>query len=127
MIDHIGFAVSNYAKAKAFYVAALQPLDISLMMEFSAEVTGDFAAAGFGKDGKAFFWISESQKPVGNLHIALTGSRAAVDAFYKAAISAGGNDNGAPGIRAHYHPNYYAAFVFDLDGNNIEAVCHAPA
>lgn len=127
MLDHIGFAVSDYAKAKAFYVAALQPLGISLMMDIPAEVTGDFAAAGFGKDGKPFFWISESQKPVGNVHIALTGSRAAIDAFYKAAINAGGKDNGPPGTRPHYHANYYAAFVFDLDGNNIEAVCHAPA
>ena len=127
MIDHIGFAVSNYAKAKAFYVAALQPLGISLMMEIPVEVTGDFAVSGFGKDGKPFFWISESQKPVGNLHIALLGSRAAVDAFYEAALAAGGKDNGPPGIRAHYHANYYGAFVFDPDGNNIEAVCHAPA
>ncbi len=127
MIDHIGFAVSNYAKAKAFYVAALQPLGISLIMEIPAEVTGDFAACGFGKDGKPFFWISESRKPVGNLHIALLGTRAAVDAFYKAAISAGGKDNGPPGIRPHYHEHYYGAFVFDLDGNNVEAVCHAPA
>jgi len=127
MIDHIGFAVSNYAKAKAFYVAALKPLGITLMMEIPAEVKGDFAAGGFGKDGKGFFWISESQKPVGNLHFALLGTRAAVDAFYKAAIAAGGKDNGAPGIRPHYHANYYAAFVIDLEGNSIEAVCHAPA
>ncbi len=127
MIDHIGFAVSDYAKAKAFYSAALKPLDITLMMEIPAQVTGDFAVSGFGKDGKPFLWISESKKPVGNLHIALPGTRAAVDAFYKAAIAAGGKDNGTPGIRPHYHEHYYAAFVFDLDGNNIEAVCHAPA
>ena len=127
MLDHIGFAVSNYAKSKAFYEAALQPLGISLMMEIPEEITGDFPVAGFGKDGKAFFWLSQSTKPVGNLHIALTGSRAQVDAFYKAAVAAGGKDNGPPGIRAHYHPNYYGAFVHDPDGHNLEAVCHAPA
>ena len=127
MIDHIGFAVRNYAKAKAFYLEALKPLGISLLMEIPAEVTGDFAAAGFGKDGKPFLWFSESRKPVGNLHIALLGSRAAVDAFYKAALAAGGKDNGPPGLRPHYHENYYGAFVFDLDGNNVEAVCHDPA
>ena len=127
MLDHIGFAVSNYAKSKAFYEKALQPLGMSLVMEVSAEITGDFAAAGFGKDGRPFFWISESKKPVGNLHIALNADRAQVDAFYKAALAAGGKDNGAPGIRAHYHPNYYGAFVHDPDGNNVEAVCHAPA
>ena len=127
MLDHIGFAVSSYGKSKAFYKAALKPLGMSLIMEVTAEMTGDFAAAGFGKDGKPFFWISESKKPVGNLHIALTGSRAQVDAFYKAALAAGGKDNGPPGIRAHYHSNYYGAFVHDPDGHNLEAVCHAPA
>ena len=127
MLDHIGFSVSNFAKSKAFYQAALQPLGMSLVMEVTAEMTGDFAAAGFGKDGKPFLWFGESKKPVGHLHIALTGSRAQVDAFYKAAMAVGGKDNGPPGIRAHYHPNYYGAFVHDPDGHNIEVVCHAPA
>ena len=85
------------------------------------------SAAGFGADGKPDFWIGGEGGLNKPLHVAiLAGNRAAVDAFYHAAIAAGGRDNGAPGIRAHYHPNYYAAFVFDPDGHNIEAVCHAP-
>ncbi|KWV43524.1 glyoxalase [Bradyrhizobium macuxiense] len=127
MIDHIGFSVSDYERAKAFYQTALAPLGYSLIMEVTAEQTGHDAAAGFGADGKPDFWIggeTAMNKPV---HIAITAKdRATVDAFYKAAIAAGGSDNGPPGIRAHYHPNYYGAFVRDPDGHNIEAVCHAP-
>jgi catechol 2,3-dioxygenase-like lactoylglutathione lyase family enzyme len=127
MIDHIGFSVSDYAAAKAFYLKALAPLDYALVMEVTQEQSGDFPAAGFGANGKPDLWIGGEgglNKPV---HIAISAKdRAAVDAFYKAAIGAGGRDNGPPGIRAHYHPNYYGAFVRDADGNNIEAVCHAP-
>jgi len=80
---------------------------------------------GTGADGKPFFWIGNGKKPVGGLHVAFTAhSRSQVDTFYQAALTAGGRDNGAPGLRPHYHPNYYGAFVFDPDGNNIEAVCH---
>jgi catechol 2,3-dioxygenase-like lactoylglutathione lyase family enzyme len=128
MLDHIGLAVSNLDRAKSFYGTALAPLGISLVMEVTAEESGTAAFAGFGQSGKPFFWIGNGGAPTAGLHVAFTAaSRAEVDAFYDAAISAGGTDNGAPGIRAHYHPNYYGAFVRDGDGNNIEAVCHNPA
>jgi catechol 2,3-dioxygenase-like lactoylglutathione lyase family enzyme len=128
MLDHIGFPVSDYERAKAFYVKALAPLGYSLVMEVrQQDQPGDTPAAGFGADGKPDFWIGGEgglNKPV---HVAILASdRATVDAFYQAAMAAGGRDNGAPGIRAHYHPHYYGAFVLDLDGHNIEAVCHAP-
>jgi catechol 2,3-dioxygenase-like lactoylglutathione lyase family enzyme len=127
MIDHIGFPVSDYARAKAFYTAALAPLDYGLIMEVAQEDRPGESAAGFGANGKPDFWIGGEgalNKPV---HIAIQAKdRATVDAFYKAALAAGGSDNGAPGIRAHYHPNYYGAFVLDPDGHNIEAVCHTP-
>jgi catechol 2,3-dioxygenase-like lactoylglutathione lyase family enzyme len=129
MIDHVGFPVSDYARAKAFYTQALAPLGYVLIMEVGADQTEDgAAAAGFGKAGKPDFWIGGEGGLSGAVHIALTAdSRATVDAFYRAALAAGGKDNGAPGVRAHYHPNYYGAFVRDPDGHNIEAVCHAPA
>ncbi|AHY55812.1 VOC family protein [Bradyrhizobium japonicum] len=127
MIDHLGFSVSDYERAKAFYAKALAPLDYSLIMEVTAEQTGHAAAAGFGANGKPDLWFGAEgamNKPV---HIAIVAKdRATVDAFYKAAMAAGGRDNGAPGIRPHYHANYYGAFVLDPDGHNIEAVCHAP-
>jgi catechol 2,3-dioxygenase-like lactoylglutathione lyase family enzyme len=127
MIDHIGVAVANMERAMAFYTGALQPLGIDLVMEVSPEETGGDAHAGFGADGKAFFWIGTGAKPKGGTHVAFAvGTRAEVDEFYRAAIAAGGRDNGAPGLRPEYHPNYYGAFVFDPDGNNIEAVCHKP-
>jgi catechol 2,3-dioxygenase-like lactoylglutathione lyase family enzyme len=126
-LDHIGLSVSDYAAAKAFYTAALSPLGISVQMEVTKEVTGGVDAAGFGAAGKPFFWLAGAGKATPPLHIAFAaGNRAEVDAFYKAAIAAGGKDNGAPGIREHYHPNYYGAFVLDADGNNVEAVCHKP-
>jgi len=125
MIDHIGFSVSDYARAKAFYEKALAPLGYVLVMEVQQD-DNDAPAAGFGANGKPDFWIGGEgglNKPV---HVAITAKdRTSVDAFYQAAIAAGAKDNGAPGIRAHYHPNYYGAFVRDADGNNIEAVCHA--
>jgi catechol 2,3-dioxygenase-like lactoylglutathione lyase family enzyme len=129
MIDHIGFPVSDYAKSKVFYTKALAPLGYSLVMEIGADRTESHApAAGFGADGKPDFWIGGEgglEKPV---HIAvLAKDRASVDAFHRAALAAGGKDNGAPGLRPHYHANYYGAFVLDPDGHNIEAVCHAPA
>ena len=123
MIDHIGFAVADYQRSKAFYERALAPLGFTLLMEFSE------AAAGFGKDGgKPEFFLEAEGEPVhGRLHIAfIAESRAHVDAFHAAALEAGGIDNGAPGLR-WYHENYYGAYVLDPDGNNIEAVCHAPA
>ncbi|QDP22920.1 VOC family protein [Bradyrhizobium cosmicum] len=127
MIDHLGISVSDYERAKAFYAKALAPLDYGLIMEVTAEQTGHVASAGFGANGKPDLWFSAEGAMNRPVHIAiLAKDRATVDAFYKAAMAAGGRDNGAPGIRPHYHPNYYGAFVLDPDGHNIEAVCHAP-
>ena len=127
MIDHIGFAVSNVELSKAFYVNALKPLGISVIMEVSAEQTGAEAHPGFGKDDKAFFWIGGGAKPKGGTHLAFAAlTRADVDSFYRAALAAGGRDNGSPGLRPHYHKDHYAAFVLDPDGNNIEAACRKP-
>jgi catechol 2,3-dioxygenase-like lactoylglutathione lyase family enzyme len=120
MLDHISLPVSDYGRSQAFYDQALKPLGMSRVM-------GDGQAfGGYGADGKPSFWIGRGG-PGGGVHVAFAAAdRGAVDAFHAAAIAAGGRDNGPPGIRAHYHPNYYGAFVFDPDGNNIEAVCHAP-
>jgi catechol 2,3-dioxygenase-like lactoylglutathione lyase family enzyme len=128
MLDHIGFAVSDLEQAREFYVAALAPLGISVQMEVPAEHSeGGTATLGLGVPGKPFLWIAEGEPLEDGLHVALVAeSRAQVDAFHRAAIAAGGVDNGGPGIRAHYHPTYYGAFVLDPDGYNIEAVCHRP-
>jgi catechol 2,3-dioxygenase-like lactoylglutathione lyase family enzyme len=128
MLDHIGFAVSDYARSKAFYEQAMMSLGIGLVMEVGPEHTGDGShAAGFGANGKPFLWFSDGTTDPSRVHIALLApTRAVVDAFHRAAIAAGGRDNGAPGLRPHYHPNYYGAFVLDPDGHNIEAVCHTP-
>ena len=125
MLDHIGFSVADFGLSRAFYEAALTPLGLGIEMVVTKEETGDYEGAGFGSEGKPFFWIGTGDKPKGGAHVAFTaGTRAAVDAFYEAAMAAGGKDNGGPGLRPHYHTNYYGAFVFDPDGNNIEAVCH---
>ena len=127
MLDHLGFPVSDYARSKAFYEKALVPLGYSLIMEV-AQTANDLPAAGFGANGKPDFWIGGEGGLSKPIHVAITAKdRATVDAFYRAAMAAGGKDNGPPGLRPHYHPNYYAAFVLDPDGHNIEAVCHAPA
>jgi catechol 2,3-dioxygenase-like lactoylglutathione lyase family enzyme len=127
MIDHIGLTSSDFDKSKAFYQAALAPIRYSLLMEFPAAVTGTTDVAGFGEADKPDFWISRGQQHPARVHVAFAvDSRAMVDAFHKAALAAGGIDNGGPGLRPHYHPNYYGAFVLDPDGHNIEAVCHAP-
>ena len=130
-LDHVGVTVSDFAKALTFYEAALKPLGITVVMKVGkAETGGQYEGAGLGKDQKPDFWIGAGggKKPAGKaVHLAfIAESRTAVDAFYKAALSAGGTDNGAPGIREHYHPNYYAAFVYDPDGHNVEAVSHKP-
>ncbi len=118
MIDHSGVTVSDVAKSKAFYRAALAPLGYTLLMEFEQ-------FAGFGVAPKPDFWIGQGKPNVPPIHIAFRAdSRAQVDAFYKAAMAAGGSDNGAPGPRPQYHPGYYGAFVLDPDGHNIEAVRH---
>ena len=127
MIDHIGITVGNIQVSKQFYTKALAPIGYSLLMEVSAEQTGSMAAAGFGVPPKPDFWLAGGTANVPPVHVAFrVSSRALVMAFHAAAIAAGGRDNGAPGLRPHYHPSYYGAFVLDPDGHNIEAVCHAP-
>jgi catechol 2,3-dioxygenase-like lactoylglutathione lyase family enzyme len=125
MIDHTGITVSDFERSKAFYKRALLPLGYQVIMQISAEETGGFAGAGFGIPPKPDFWIGSGSPQVPPVHIAFRAdSRAEVDAFYSAAMAAGGRDNGAPVLRPHYHPSYYGAFVLDPDGHNIEAVCH---
>lgn len=120
IIDHIGITVSNFSGSKAFYTRTLAPLGIEVVKD------GEGWAL-FGKDGKGEFWIGEYGDAPKPIHIAFAAAdRAQVQAFYDAAIGAGGRDNGAPGLRGHYHPDYFGAFVFDPDGHNIEAVCHDP-
>ncbi|TMA62513.1 MAG: VOC family protein [Deltaproteobacteria bacterium] len=128
MIDHFGFGVSDYERAKAFYAEALAPLGIALVMEFGPEQTeGKVWACGFGKGGKPELWIGSDGKTTPPMHVAFEAeTRAEVRAFYETALRLGGRDNGGPGLRPQYHPNYYGAFVFDLDGHNIEVVCHRP-
>ena len=123
MIDHVGFNVHDYDASRTFYEEALAPLGWRVVMAFD-----EWKAAGFGTADKPDFWITEREPYGTGTHIAFTASdRAIVDAFYAAALEAGGRDNGPPGIREQYHPTYYSAFVLDLDGNNVEAVCHRPA
>ena len=125
MIDHTGVVSSDFEKSSAFYEAALAPLGFTKVLEFPAAVTGHTDVAGFGEAPKAEFWISRGAPNQPPVHIAFrAASRDVVDAFHRAALAAGGRDNGAPGVREHYHPNYYGAFVLDPDGHNIEAVCH---
>ncbi|MCA0400781.1 MAG: VOC family protein [Proteobacteria bacterium] len=127
MLDHIGFGVADYARSRVFYVKVLAPLGYGVVMDITKEMTGGYEGTGFGLPGKPDFWIGTGQPLQPCLHIAFAAkTRAEVDAFYRAAIEAGAKDNGAPGLRPHYHPNYYGAFVFDPDGHNIEAVCHLP-
>ena len=124
MIDHIGINVANWTKAKAFYDAVFAALGASLITMVPEQFTGGVKVGGYGRT-KPDFWLHESADTGPGRHYAFTAnSRAEVDAFYAAAMAAGGSDNGAPGVRAHYHPQYYAAFVIDPDGNNVEAVCH---
>jgi catechol 2,3-dioxygenase-like lactoylglutathione lyase family enzyme len=125
MIDHTGVGVSDIERSKAFYTKALAPLGYVPIMEVPAPGGGALVAVGFGIPPKPDFWIGAGGPQVPGVHIAFRADdRAEVDAFHQAAIAAGGRDNGAPGLRAHYHPSYYGAFVIDPDGHNIEAVCH---
>ncbi|AUH64268.1 VOC family protein [Paracoccus zhejiangensis] len=126
MIDHIGYPVSDLAASRAFYEQALAPLGISVIMEVTEEMTGGHGAhLGLGRDGNPFFWIGSGKPAATGVHLAFAApDRAAVDAVHAAALAAGGRDNGAPGLRPDYHPNYYGAFILDPDGNNIEAVFH---
>ena len=119
MFDHMGFAVRDFPASRAFYEAALEPLGLVVASE------GD-GWASFGSAGRPEFWIGAYGPPPGPIHFAFAArDRAAVRAFYAAALAGGGRDNGPPGIRTNYHPHYYAAFVRDPDGHNVEAVCHA--
>jgi len=127
VLEHTGITVTDLDHSKTFYGKALAPLGIDLVMEVTAEQTGAEAHAGFGTGGKPSFWIGSGPRPSGPVHFAFSAaSRPDVDAFYRSALAAGGKDNGPPGIRPHFHASYYAAFVLDPDGNNIEAVCHKP-
>ena len=120
ILDHIGLAVRDFARSRTFFRRALAPLGIETVLEGEGW-------AMLGKDGRPQFWFGVHGIPPGPIHVAFTAdSREQVRAFHRAALAAGGRDNGAPGIRAKYHPNYYGAFVFDPDGHNIEAVCHKP-
>jgi catechol 2,3-dioxygenase-like lactoylglutathione lyase family enzyme len=127
MIDHIGIGCGDFEASRRFYEAALEPLGISKMMEVTPEMTGGYHGIGMGAEQKPFFWFGNDGSRGKGMHVAFSAqTRAQVDAFYAAAMANGGRDNGRPGIRAHYHPNYYAAFVYDPDGINVEAVCHTP-
>lgn len=126
MLDHVGILVADWTKARAFYDAAFAPLGITLLNEVPVEYTGGVKVGGYGKEAPDF-WLTEANEVGPGRHYAFrAGSRADVDAFYNAAMSAGGTDNGGPGLRPHYHEHYYGAFVIDPDGNNVEAVCHGP-
>ena len=120
MFDHVGLGVSNYAESKAFFLKALEPLGVGIVME------GEHGL-GIGPKGKPALWLFETSEKPAPLHLAFTAeSHKQVQEFYAAALAAGGKDNGAPGLRPHYHPNYYGAFVIGPDGHNVEAVCHRP-
>jgi catechol 2,3-dioxygenase-like lactoylglutathione lyase family enzyme len=120
ILDHIGLAVRDFAKSATFFRRALAPLGIQTVLEGEGW-------AMLGKDGRPEFWIGAHGIPPGPIHIAFAAeNRGQVREFHRAALAAGGRDNGAPGIRAKYHPDYYGAFVFDPDGHNVEAVCHRP-
>ena len=121
MIDHVTLPVADYARSKAFYEKALAPLGYAHVMEFHGCV------GGFAVDGKPDFWIEGQEGAPREVHVAFGAkTRAAVDAFHAAALAAGAEDNGQPGLRPEYHATYYAAFAIDPDGHNIEAVCHKP-
>lgn len=126
MIDHTGVHVGSPEKSRHFYSQALAPLGYKMMVEIPKEHTGGAVVLGYGVPPKPDFWISEGA-PKEKVHIAFRAdNREQVDRFYRAALEAGGRDNGAPGLRPHYHENYYGAFVLDPDGHNIEACCHNP-
>ena len=127
MLDHIGLAVTDLARSRAFYEAALAPLGITVLQVIDAAETESGGTAVMMGDSETFFVFADNEQPGEGTHVAFrAASRAQVDGFYAAAMAAGGKDNGAPGLRAQYHPNYYAPFVFDPDGINVEAVCHLP-
>jgi catechol 2,3-dioxygenase-like lactoylglutathione lyase family enzyme len=120
MFDHILFGVSDYAASKAFFLEALAPLGLAVVQEGSLGIE-------LSADGKSSLCICPTEEKPAHLHLAFTArDRQQVEAFHRAALKAGGKDNGAPGLRPNYHANYYAAFVIGPDGHNIEVVCHEP-
>jgi len=127
MIDHYTLYVRHYETSKAFYLAALRPLGYEFVMEFSRDQVPGLGAektCGLGVAGKPDLWIAPHPS-ITQVHVAFRAiGRGIVDAFHRAALEAGGKDNGKPGLRPHYHANYYGAFVLDPDGYNVEAVCH---
>lgn len=126
VIDHITFGVTDFSRSVEFYDRAFAPLGVRRLLNLPLEQTGGIKVAGYGEDCP-WFWIAEENATQGMLHIAVTArDHAGVDAFHAAALLAGGTDNGQPGLRPHYHADYYGAFVLDPDGHNIEAVCHDP-
>ncbi len=126
-IDHISLSTADIACARSFYDKALAPLGLEKIATITAEQSGTVEYAGYGKGRKGTLWIAEGGKQTPATHICFrTKTRAAVRAFHAAGLEAGGTDNGAPGIREAYHPEYYAAFVIDPEGHNIEAVCFNP-
>lgn len=122
MLDHIGVSVTDLARSQAFYEKALKPLGIRLVASDGQHYVG------FGAGRKGFFWLHPTETPPTRVHVAFASEdRDTVRRFHEAALAAGAADNGAPGLRPDYHPDYYGAFVLDPDGHNIEAVCHKPA
>jgi catechol 2,3-dioxygenase-like lactoylglutathione lyase family enzyme len=120
MFDHVVFGVSDYAASKAFFLSALEPLGMVIVHEGKHGIE-------LSSDGKVSLCMYQTEDKPAHLHLAFVAeNRQQVDAFYHAALDAGGNDNGAPGLRPHYHANYYAAFVIGPDGHNVEVVCHKP-
>ena len=123
MFDHVKFGVSDYAASKAFFLKALEPLGVTVVYRVAAEYGVELSHP----KGKASLCLFQTEEKPAHLHLAFTGeNRQQVEAFYRAALEAGGKDNGPPGLRPHYHANYYAAFVIGPDGHNIEVVCHEP-
>jgi catechol 2,3-dioxygenase-like lactoylglutathione lyase family enzyme len=123
MFDHVVFGVTDYAASKAFYLKALAPLGVAVVSEGEPSYGAELCRP----DNNASLCIRETKEKPAHLHIAFAAdNRGQVEAFYRAALAAGGKDNGAPGLRPRYHANYYAAFVIDPDGHNIEVVCHKP-
>ena len=126
-LDHVSLSVADLPRATAFYRALLAPLGLTLVGEYGAEQTGTVACAGFGRGRKGSLWLAASGLQTPQAHICLrAASRAEVPAFHAEGLAHGGRDNGAPGVRERYHPAYYAAFVLDPEGHNLEAVTFAP-
>jgi catechol 2,3-dioxygenase-like lactoylglutathione lyase family enzyme len=126
VIDHMGIGADDFETSKSFYDAALASVGIVPIVTLTPDQTGGYRGVGYGVDGRPFFWLGSGGARGTGMHVAFSASsRAQVDAFYDAALKSGGRDNGPPGLRPYYHPSYYAAFVLDPDGINVEAVCHS--